>query len=229
MADDDKGGDKEKDKEKGGAGSADLDARILAQAKAMLAERSAEQVTERLIREAHSARERARAAEARIPAEGAVVLTGDDAAAWSKYRELGAPADLRKAVAERDTFKKEADDFRGDAKIREVADLTFPGKAKVLARLIAADEVEIVDGKDRDGKPARVAMVKAKAEGGTAVPLLDHIRANHAEFLPALSVAESSRTSPGTPPRNAGGGPPPPPDADNEYRAQQMTGRYAVL
>jgi hypothetical protein len=171
-------------------------------------------------------------AEARLPADGSVVLSGDEAKAWKHYRELGEPADVRKAVAERDQFRAEAGTLRKKEVVREAA--TLHGfRPAVLEKLAAEVEVAVVDGKGKDGKPARLAVVREPGakEGETVeTPLADYAAARWADFLPSLQ-SEPQRAAPGTPPRRAPG---PAPAGSGEapdatvYRSLIGSGRYAI-
>jgi hypothetical protein len=141
-------------------------------------------------------------AEARLPADGSVVLSGDEAKAWRSYREIGEPADLRKALAERDTFRSEAEGLKKAEVVREAARLVNFRPA-VLSRLAADAELAVVDGKGPDGKPAKVPVVRTPgAKEGEVVeaPLSEYAESKWADFLPSLKL-EPERPTPGTPPR----------------------------
>lgn len=171
-------------------------------------------------------------AEARLPPDGSVVLSGDDAKAWKHYRELGEPGDVRKAVAERDQFKAEAGTLRKKEVVREAAGL-HGYRPAVLEKLAAEVEVAVVDGKGKDGKPAKLAVVREPGpkEGETVeTPLADYAAARWADFLPSLQ-SEPARPAPGTPPRRAPG---PAPAGSGEapdaavYRSLIGSGRYTM-
>jgi hypothetical protein len=141
-------------------------------------------------------------AEARLPADGSVVLTGDEAKAWRSYREIGEPADLRKALAERDQYRGEAGTLRKGQVVRDAA--TLGGyKPSVLARLAEQVDLAIVERKDKAGKPEMVPVVREPGpkEGETVeTPLSEYAESRWADFLPSLR-AEPEKATPGTPPR----------------------------
>lgn len=110
----------------------------------------------------------------RLPADGSIVLAGDDAKAWERYKARGTPDEIDATYAERDTFKGEAVlRARNDS----LAEAGF--NPKTLAPLIPADAaIEVKDGeKGRDGKTPRVATIKPPGSD-KAVPLTDWIASN---------------------------------------------------
>lgn len=81
-----------------------------------------------------------------LPAEGAVVLTGDDAKEWEAVKALNAKAsDLKKGMEERDALKVEkAGRDRRDALGRAVGTEGWaPESATLLARLLGETPVEV--------------------------------------------------------------------------------------
>ncbi len=60
-----------------------------------------------LYQENYRYRDELRQARARVPAEGAVVLTGTDAQAWQDYRSLGELPAIRQQLTERQTATEE--------------------------------------------------------------------------------------------------------------------------
>jgi hypothetical protein len=149
-----------------------------------------------LMAENYDYRDKLRDLKAKLPADGSVVLAGDDAKAYARYKALGDPKDLEKAVTERDHFREEADGFRREKLHGEAAKL-HGFKSSVLSRLVTTDGLELVilDGKDKVGKPAKSAHVKG--EGDKTTPLADYAKANWGDFLPALQLAEQPSASPG--------------------------------
>lgn len=219
----------------GDGGTADRNAQIAAQVDAVIAKGDVRAYIVDLRSENYEFRDKIRDLKAKLPADGAVVLTGDDAKSWGKYQALGSPKDLADARTERDTFRAENQKYQRDASIREVAELTYKGKDKVLAKVLDGVEVEIIEVTGKDGKKTRVPHVNAAKEGDKPVPVVDFVEANHAEFLPALTGKPAETTNPtrplnGPPVRRVfGTEKPPAAPGQNEYEAQRSTGRYSVV
>lgn len=141
----------------------------------------------------------------RLPSEGSIVLTGDDAKRWGTYRELGEPAEIRRGLGERDQYKAESDGFRKAEVVRSAAEASGYD-ASVLSTL--AKDLEIVmdtlkdergnligkDGKllAKDSKGVPAAFVKG--EGEAMVSLETYAVEHWAKFMPSLKAeAEKSR------------------------------------
>lgn len=161
-------------------------------------------LAEKLFGENYELRQKNSTLSARVPGEGAVVLQGDDAKDWQRYREFGKPSEVkaslesgRAAVAERDRLGK-AESYR---RVADHMGYTAP----VFSRLAAQDDlaIEVVDGKEKgtDGKPVKVAVVKG--DGDSATPLEQYVADHWAEFLPALGgkAARDPRGHSTPPPR----------------------------
>jgi hypothetical protein len=157
-----------------------------------------------LLRDNQSYRRKLSELKAKVPADGAVVLTGDDLKRWTAYATLGNPEDLSAALADRDRFKAEADGFRTAELHKQVAD-AHGYKVPVLARLASQDQltIEMRDTKVA-GTPAKVAVVMGQDDKGKPVetPLPEYAKAHWAEFLTALAP-DTSKSPPGTPGRTS--------------------------
>jgi hypothetical protein len=158
----------------------------------------------KVIIEAHDLRKKVAALKSRVPKEGAVILEGDDARRWSSYVALGEPDALRAGLAERDTFKAEAEGHR-KAKLLAAAAGLYAYEPSVLETLAKDLEVEIREDRGQDGKPVKVAIVKG--EGDKTTPLNEYAEAHWQAFLPALKAEAARRTSSPSP-----SGPPPVPN-----------------
>lgn len=160
-----------------------------------------------LLDENYRHRETARELKAKLPAEGSLVLTGEDAKVYQRYRALGDPHTLATALTERDHLREVNDGVARDKLHSEVA-IVAGYKAAVLSRLATTDNVDLVieDLKDKAGrpvmdklgKPARGAFVKN--EDGSFTDLSEYAAKHWDEFLPALK-ADTGRPVPvnGTP------------------------------
>ncbi len=163
-----------------------------------------------LMSETYNLRDKNRELIAKIPPDGAVVLQGEDAKHWGSYQSLGKVADLRTALAERDTFRTEAGTLRKAETGRTVAEVMGwkPGVLATLAKdldLEVRDEVD-KDGKAvlKDGKPVRVAVVKG--EGDKATLLKDYAAAHWGDFLSSLATTTTVERPRGTPSVGVNGG-----------------------
>ena len=157
----------------------------------------------------YSARDDLKAVRSKLPGEGSIVLSGDDAKAWGAYQSIGKPADLRKTVDEHGTFATENAALKRDEVLRGVADQAKVN-VSVLRKLAGPGLVfETAKVKGKDGKEADVLHVKdmtGAKEGQTvaSVPFDDYAAAHWADFLPALrpgAKAADPVRPPGTPNR----------------------------
>lgn len=145
-----------------------------------------------------------------LPKAGHAVFDPDTVKSYEAYKGLGTPDEVKLAVYERDELRawkanQEREKFVGEVS----ANVGY--KASVLSALLSRDEVELVlvDGKDRVGRPAKVAAIAV--EGGT-VPLDEYAKKHWGDFLPALqtgSVPKLAASSPFSPYRPSGSPPRP--------------------
>ena len=146
-------------------------------------------------------------AKGKAPADGARVLSKDEAAQWEAYTALGAPAALKTqldaaagAQGELTTLKRE----------KTIADAATAQKwpAATLAKLPSLrDKDLIVKDVEIDGAKVKQAFV---AHDGKEHPLAEYVAQHDPEFLPALAAdAAATPNSGGTAfVRQAAGAPP---------------------
>jgi hypothetical protein len=144
-----------------------------------------------LYRDNYDLRQKNAELRARVPAEGAVILTGDDAARWQAYTALGAPDEVQAALSEGSTAKAEAARLQRAQTVQQAAQAAG-FKPAVLERLIGDLPLALADGK---------ATVQTEAG---AVDLAAHAEAAWPEFLPALR-AGTDPAPPRVPSQPAGG------------------------
>lgn len=143
-----------------------------------------------LLSENHGLRDERRQLRGQLPAQGAMVLSGDQATQWQSYQQLGAVADLQTALKDRDSAQGELANLRRDALIRDVAEVAGY-KASVLGKLPGADKLAFeVRATEKDGKPVKSVVIK---EGDKETPLADYAKAQWADFLPALTAGQSQQ------------------------------------
>lgn len=134
-----------------------------------------------------------------VPPAGAVVLTGEDATAWPKFKALGlAPDKITEAIGQRDELQsKIAGRDREDVIRRAAEALGF--KSSVLVKIAAAEGLHIefkdVAEKDADGKTVTTSVAhvrKAKDDKAALVPLAEFADAELADYLPALRTEDAA-------------------------------------
>lgn len=149
-------------------------------------------LAQQLFTENYTLREDKRKLNARVeelqgkqPAEGAVVLTGDEAKTWGAIKELNLSADDIKAKLQSSTeTAAELSRLKRQSLIREAAE-TEGYKHTVLDTLIGADMPLELKEVDKDGKKVKQAFVKVDEQ---ELSLSDYITTHKADFLPALKV-----------------------------------------
>lgn len=148
-----------------------------------------------LVADNYALRDDLKAARAGLPKPGARVIDGDDLKHFDAYRELGTPAEVRKAREERDQLAAKVATHERQEVLRGVAEkakVSFP----VLARL-AGDGLTFepktvkVQGKD-------VEVLHVKDGEAAPVPFDDYAAKHWAEFLPALKPG-ATKTEPTRP------------------------------
>lgn len=116
---------------------------------------------------------------AKQPAEGARVLTADEAQAYDAYLALGKPADLKTALEARTTEGAELAQLKREKLLAKAADAAGY-KASVLTQL--AGDLDIQVKQSKDGKPLAVVVTN-----GEETALADYAKAQWEDFLPALA------------------------------------------
>lgn len=165
---------------------------------------SGETVSAQLIRENVIAREKRReaeealaAAKAKLPAEGAVILTGDDAKSWETVKALGLKGDdVKKRLEERDTLLAK-DEQRTRADARSKAARTAGYDPDALGKIAGVDALTFETKEEAvDGKKVNVAYVTPPGEKQTAVKLDEWLKTNvPAPIVTALKAADGSGTT----------------------------------
>ena len=163
-------------------------------------------LAEKLYGELHDLREKNRELRGKVPGEGQTVLGAEDVTLFRSYQILGKPEDLKQAVYERDQFQSEAENLKREKVYTEAAKLTeFNPSVFALKAEREGLEIAITDGKDKSGKPARVAVVVGAGEPDkdgkpTDQPLAMYAARHWGDLLPALRLdATHGRPSGGTP------------------------------
>lgn len=142
-----------------------------------------------LLAENHTLRGERRDLRERIPGQGAVVLTAEQATQWQTYQQLGAPDALRTQLDERETAQKELGQLRRERDVRAVAEVVNY-KANVLLDRAQGLELEVAEVEENGAKQKR-AFVKSK--DGQRTRLEEYAQANWADYLPALQVEQQPK------------------------------------
>lgn len=183
---------------------------------------NANDVAKLLYTDNYELRDQIRTLKEQLPPAGAIVLAGDDVAAWEAYRALGAPDALTTALEEKDQAQGELATLRRASVLREAAEATGYN-ANVLTNLDREALAYELREQTQDGKTVKIAYVKDGE--GDAVPLSQYAEQHWTDFLPALRP-EESRRAPGTPfPRQSGhNGTPPSTNPAKEYLSRMYGG-----
>jgi hypothetical protein len=170
-------------------------------------------VASKLFDENFEYRRKNRELKAKIPAEGSVVLSGDDAKAWDTFKSLNMKAeDVKAAIEKVGQLEKENKELAGMENLRELADIGLDGsklKLNVLKDQLSLKFPDAVISfkteKGGDGKEAKVAYIKKSADAAET-KFEDFAKAELTDYLPSLKV--SSEATPPAP----GNGPDPKPN-----------------
>lgn len=147
-----------------------------------------------LLAENHGLRDERRTLRGQLPAQGAAVLTPEQATAWQAYQQLGTIEQLTQQGQAAQTTAGELKTLKRDLELRDVA-AAADYQLDVL-RTLAGDLAFVVKDEQQDGKPVKTVAVK---DGDKEIPLDDYAKARWAAFLPALRPAAQQRPAIGTP------------------------------
>ena len=147
-----------------------------------------------LASENHTLRKQRRELRKKVPAEGALVLTQEQAAAWQAYQGLGKPEEVQAALGERDTLKEQVTRATREQTFRAAA--TAHGyNPDALAKFLAGRGVTLTETQaTQDGKA--VTLYSVQGDGDTTEPLPAWLEAHEAWALPALTAGMQGAPSP---------------------------------
>lgn len=129
----------------------------------------------------------------KVPVDGALVLNGDDVAAWTGYTALGNIEDVTNGMAERDTLKASLTQHERQQLWTKAAE-AHGYKAAVLMKLAGTDlnlEMRTVTGDNES--TYQVAYVLPNE--GEAVKLDVYAAKQWPDFMPALQVTDGQQQS----------------------------------
>ena len=162
-------------------------------------------------------------ARAKLPKDGSLILTGDDAARWGELSKLGKSDEIQAQLEAGKAAASEVSAFRRE-KLYHQAATAMGFDADVLAGLpgVADLVIEIKDGQ-RNGKPARLAEIvtTVKDDKGNDVEkriaLDKYAETIWPKFLPALKTGAYVATP-------KGGGTPAPRQLSRFATGEQLSG-----
>lgn len=130
----------------------------------------------------------------KIPAEGAVILTADEAKALDEYKALGTPSELKTRIDFFPTLEDENKSLKLRDSLREVAEVGIGGSK--LRFSVLEDRVKAAGGmqfvvKEEGRDKRKVAYVK---DGDKEIPLEQFAEKNWADYLPSLKAEQARRT-----------------------------------
>jgi hypothetical protein len=146
-----------------------------------------------LLSENHSLRDERRTLRGQLPAQGAVVLSPEQAQQWTAYQGLGALDALQQQLQQAQTAQSELSGLRRESLLGRVQEASGY-KASVLGKLPGADKLDFeVRETTVDGKAVKSVVVK---DGGKETALADYVKANWADFEPALVAGQQQQQQP---------------------------------
>lgn len=176
----------------------------------------------KLFGENYDLRESNRDLRSKLPKDGTVQLSAEDAKAYQAYKDLGFEPDAIKAeLAKVPELEKTAKELAQMENYREVAAI-HGYKVPVLKKLMAEHPdaaFEFKTTKDKDGKETKVALIRT---GDKELPFTEFAEKTFADFLPALKqepdpLPIKNGNTPDPPPAKASDATP----ADNAAKAAQ--------
>lgn len=137
------------------------------------------------------------AAKTRVPGEGAVVLTPEQATQWAEFQKLTLkPADIATQLTAGQAAIKERDGLKHTATLEEAAKLANfkPGVLKLLAKdlPVSVREVDVPDAEGKTTKQPRAFVVGRNGEQETLTPLRDYFSAQGNDVLASLEAGKNS-------------------------------------
>jgi hypothetical protein len=215
----------------GGNGGGGSGADLATVAAGLLAKSSgdANRVIRRLLKENYDYRQDINGLKAKLPGEGAVVLSGDEAKNWEKFKAMGDPKDVAKKLGDGEAAIKDIGDIRLSQGYRDAAE-AGGYKPALFERMAKQDGLKVsVKSVEQNGKSVRSAFVVG--EDGKETPLKSYVDSEWKDFAAEITAATSAERR-GAPPRPDDNPRAPQAGATDEdpqakeFHAQVGTGRY---
>jgi len=165
-------------------------------------------------------REQIRELQGRLPAEGAVVLTAEQAQQWTAYQGLGALADIQAGLQARDTATQELTTLKRGNLLRDVAEaLNLNADGRQVLTTIGGDREFVIKDETVNGKAVRAVYIK---DGDKETAFKAYAETNWRAFLPALTSQAEQRPAIGTPRTQPQGGQGTPPQEQPRRPATRL-------
>lgn len=154
-----------------------------------------------LVADNYALRDDLRAARAKLPADGSVVLSGDDARDWGQYRQFGKPGDLRKTIDEHKSLGERVATHERDETLRGVSEKA--GVEFAVLKTLAGSTLVFGETKGKDKVGKEITIVTVKDGEAQPVPFDEYAAAKWGKFLPALKPPATTQQArqPSTPNR----------------------------
>lgn len=127
-----------------------------------------------------------------IPQDGSTVLNGEQAAAWTRYQEFGAPDDIA-------ALQNNLNSLQRGQLLRDAAQAH--GYRVSVLQTLASDSLTLELRPNADGSGQTAHVITGDNQ---ATPLPEYAQANWSDFMPALQERPQTQTfprqTPGTPP-----------------------------
>jgi hypothetical protein len=173
-------------------------------------------VASKLFDENFTLRSEKRDLKSKLPKDGSVVLTGDDAAEYNAFKALNVKAaDAKKAIDELPNLQKANKELASMENLRDLAEIGLDGsklKLSVLKDQLARfpdAAISFKSEKDKEGKEAKVAYIKKDGDS-KELSFTEFANAELADYLPSLKVSTEATKQPYTgnfgDPKPQGGG-----------------------
>lgn len=150
-------------------------------------------LSRQLYEENYRYRDQIRELTTRLPADGATVLTTEQAASWQAYQQLGAVADIQTGLQASQTAQQELTALKQDLTLRDVA-AAMRYDLDVL-RAIGGTLTYLIKDEQVNGKPSKAIYIK---DGDKETPIAQFESGAWSKFLPSLKL-QPERPAIGTP------------------------------
>lgn len=169
-----------------------------------------EKVARQLFAENYDYRKRNRQLREKVPVEGAVVLSADEAALWEKYKTFGKPEQVQQRLDQIPQLEGRITAVERERQIDQVAQ-TAGAAAKVLRdRVQATGELVFETRKvapSEGAEPVETVFVRESKDGSQFVPLKQFATEQWADYVPALFPQQQQPAAQGAspfPPQSGG-------------------------
>jgi hypothetical protein len=157
-------------------------------------------VASKLFDENFQLREKNRELKGKLPTDGAVVLSADDAKEWQAFKALDKKAeDVKKALDSSAELEKQNKELAGMESLRELSDIGLDGSKLKISVLkdqmqrFPDAELTFKSEKDKDGNEAKVAYIKPDKDS-KELAFTEFATDKFADYLPSLKVSTEANT-----------------------------------